>query len=44
LPKVGAFSHRFDVILGDGVDSTLVEVPKPDGGSLAIALSATIRK
>ena len=41
-PKVGTFSHEFDVILADGVETTLAEVPKPDGGSLSLALAASI--
>ena len=42
-PRVGAFSHEFDVILVDGVETTLAEVPKPDGGTMTLALSAAIR-
>ena len=41
-PKVGTFSHEFDVILADGVETTLAEVPKPGGGSLSLALAASI--
>jgi hypothetical protein len=31
-------------LLTDAVDTAVAEVPKPDGGSLTLALSATVLK
>ncbi len=43
LPKVGTFSHEFDVILTDGVEEVLAEAPRPDEASIGLAISGAIR-
>lgn len=43
-PLIGTFSQRLDVVLRDGVDTTLAEVPKPDGGSLTLILSVAAQE
>lgn len=43
LPKVGTFSHEFDVILTDGVEQVLAEAPRPDEASIGLAISGAIR-
>jgi hypothetical protein len=41
-PSIGTFDHEFEIILDDGVESKLVEVPRPDGGSIGLRLAAEI--
>lgn len=43
LPQLGAFRHQFDVLLDPEVLTTVAEVPKPDGGTLTVRLSAAPR-
>lgn len=42
-PQIGTFSHRFEATLLDGVPTTLVAVPRPDGGSVRLTLTALIQ-
>lgn len=41
-PQIGTFSHRFQATLLDGAPTSLVTVPKPDGGSVRLTLTATL--
>ncbi len=43
LPKVGTFSHEFEVILTDGVEQVLAEAPRPDEASIGLAISGAIQ-
>lgn len=42
-PKVANFTHNFNVLLGDRADAVLAEVPRPEGGSMTLTLSAAIQ-
>lgn len=42
-PSLGTFRHDFEVALVDGVGEAIAEVTKPRGGSLSLAVSASIR-
>ncbi len=42
-PTVASFRHVFDVMLADGVSTTLAEVPKPDSGSSTLSITADIQ-
>lgn len=42
-PQIGTFSHHFETTLLDGVNTPLVTVPKPDGGSVRLILTASIQ-
>ncbi len=41
---VGNFTHDFEVMVSAGQRLTLVEVPQPAGGRLAVALEATLER
>ncbi len=36
-------SHKFDVILTDGVEQLLAEAPRPDQASIGLTISGAIR-
>lgn len=42
-PTVVTFRHVFDTVLADGVDTTLAKVPKPDEGTVTLAIRAEIQ-
>ena len=41
-PHIGTFSHHFEATLLAGQATTLVSVPRPDGGSVQLTLTASI--
>jgi hypothetical protein len=43
-PTIASFSQKFDVVLRDGIEMTLAEAPRPDGGSRSLTISVTIER
>ncbi len=41
-PRFATFTHDFRVLLDDGVEAVLAEVPAPEGGSTSFTISAAI--